>query len=147
LEENLNDTLAVSENGMYRFPLIEKYVEGMALADRTLEDDIERDKIDTFNKKTNHYIKQNRIEQAEIVETLFATHPELNETQAKLLLTDSLGQHKIHKRRTSDAAKSGKKRVISMVKKEEKTQDKTFAEEQNEYYAEKVNVNKYLEEL
>ena len=146
LENNYEDALAVSENGRYRFPVVEKYVEGMALADRTLDDDIEREKIDSFNRSTNKYIKENRIEQAEIVENLFATNPELNQTTAKLLLTDSLGQHKIHKRRTSDAAKAGNKKVISMAKREDKNEEKTFADEQQAYYASKVNVHKYLED-
>ncbi len=146
LEENLNEALAVSEDGSYRFSLVEKYVEGMALADRTEQDDIQRLKIDTFNRKTTTYIKNVRKEDAETVETLFAKNPHLNDVTAKFLLTDSNGQHKIHKRRESDAVKSGKKKVIAIEAKADKKENKAFKDTQLEYVKSKVNMNDYLED-
>ncbi|MCI2229550.1 hypothetical protein MC378_10260 [Polaribacter sp. MSW13] len=146
LEGNLDDALAVSTDDSYRFPVIEKYVEGMALADRSHLDEIERDKIDSFNRSAVKYIKQNNIDRASTVETLFASNPELNQTTAKLLLTDSAGQHKIHKRRASEGVKAGKKKVISIDVKEAQTVATTFEDKQLEYLKSKVNASDYLED-
>lgn len=146
LEDNLDEALAVSADGSYRFPVIEKYVEGMALADRSLEDEIERNKIDSFNRETVKYIANNNQERAEVVEMLFATNPQLNQTTAKLLLTDSEGQHKIHKRRESEAVKVGKKKVISIEASSEKRQEQSFSDKQMEYLKNKVNALDYLQD-
>ena len=145
LEEDLSEAIAVSADGTWRYALQEKYVEPMAIADRNEVDDLERDKIDTYNRNTTKYITGHRQEQAELVETFFAINPELNQTTAKLLLTDSNGQHKIHKRRTSEAVTSGKKKIINITHKEERIEKSSFAEEQRKYYASKVNVNEYLD--
>lgn len=146
LEENLSEALAVSEDGSYRFPLIEKYVGGMALADQTLEDEIARDKINSFNKETTKYITNTRQDAAETVETLFAKNPKLNDVTAKFLLTDSNGQHKIHKRRESNAVASGKKKVIAIDVKAEKKENKAFKDAQMEYVKSKVNMDEYLDD-
>ena len=145
LENDINKAIAVSESETYRFPVIEKYVGSMALADRTEEDEIQRKKIGDFNRATTNYIKTNRIEQAEIVENLFALNPQLNDVTAKHLLTDSRGQHKIHKRKESKAVKSAHKKIIEIENKETKKEAKSFAEEQMKYHKSKVDVNKYLE--
>ena len=146
LEEDLSKAIAVSESETYRFPVIEKYVGSMALADRSDEDELQRKKIGDFNRTTTNYIKTNRIEQAEIVENLFALNPQLNDVTAKHLLTDSLGQHKIHKRRTSEAVKKGKNKVISIEAKEVRKEEKDFEDKQMEYLKSKVNTSDYLDD-
>ena len=146
LEADLNKSIAVSKDGSYRFPVLEKYVGGMALADITEEDEVQRKKIGDFNKETTTYIKENAIERAEIVENLFAMNPHLNDTTAKLLITDSLGQHKIHKRKESKAVKSGKKKIVTIEAKEVKKQEKTFENKQMEYLSNKVDISNYLDD-
>lgn len=146
LEENLSEALAVSEDGSYRFPLIEKYVGGMALADQTLEDEIARDKIDTFNRETTKYITNHNQDRAERIETFLNINTELNDVTAKFLLTDSNGQHKIHKRRESDAVSSGKKKVVSMDVKTAKKESKAYSDAQMDYVKSKVNMDDYLDE-
>lgn len=146
LDDNLNEALAVSADGTWRYPLEQKYIEGMALADRSDEDEVQRKRIDSFNRKTTSYIKNHRQIQAETVETLFSINPELNQTTAKLLLTDSLGQHKIHKRKESLGVKSGAKKVIAIDAKEQRAEARTYEAKQDEYLKSKVNVNKYLED-
>jgi hypothetical protein len=146
LETDISKSIAVSDDGSYRFPVVEKYVGSMALADRSDEDEVQRKRIGDFNRETTNYIKQNRIEQAEIVETMFALNPQLNDVTAKFLLTDSLGQHKIHKRKESLAVKNGAKKVISIAAKEERAEAKTYEAKQDEYLKSKVNISKYLED-
>jgi hypothetical protein len=146
LDADVSKSIAVSESGMYRFPVIEKYVGSMALADRSDEDEVQRKRIGDFNRETTNYIKHNRIEQAEIVETLFAVNPILNDVTAKFLLTDSLGQHKIHKRKESLGVKSGAKKIIAIEVKEERKEEKNHQIKQDEYLASKVNVSKYLQD-
>jgi hypothetical protein len=146
LEADLNKSLAVAENGQYRFPVIEKYVGSMALADRTDEDEIQRKNIGDFNRKTTKYIQATRQESAELVETLFATNPQLNDVTAKLLLTDSQGHHKIHKRKESKAVTAGTKKVIAVEAKEERVAERNSQAKHLEYLKSKVNVNDYLED-
>lgn len=146
LEDNLKEALAVSADGTWRYPLQEKYVEGMAIADRTDRDEEEREKIDNFNKNTTKYIKNHRQEQAELVETFFAINPELNQTTAKLLLTDSNGQHKIHKRRTTESVKVGHKKTVKLELNHAKKQNTATVDAHLEYLKSKVDTSQYLED-
>jgi hypothetical protein len=73
-------------------------------------------------------------------------NPILNDVTAKFLLTDSLGQHKIHKRKESLGVKSGAKKIIAIEVKEERKEEKNHQIKQDEYLASKVNVSKYLQD-
>lgn len=138
---DLTHVLAVSKDGSERHILEEKYIQPMALADRTDNDPAELKKVRDFNKQAVEMIIETRATNSRLLEP-FLNQPELNDTLAKHLLTDSLGQHKNHKSAERIAAN---KQALKIEAKETKKQAKTFLQQQEEYYAQKVDVNQYLD--
>ncbi|MDB4158110.1 hypothetical protein N9609_01320, partial [bacterium] len=76
---DLTNALAVSSNGKHRFMLQEKYIQPMALADRTENDSEELKKIADYNKNVVNYISDQRKKNYSVLEELFDT-PKLNDT-------------------------------------------------------------------
>lgn len=141
---DLNQVLAVSADGSERFVLEQKFVQPMALADRVEGDIEELSKIRSFNKTAVEMIVDERVNNAQLLEPLL-NEPKLNDTLAKHLLTDSLGQHKNHKSNERlQAAKAAEKLNKKAEKQVVKKQVKTFADEQQEYYEQKIDVTNYL---
>lgn len=143
---DMSKVLAVSSDGKERFILEQKYNNSMALADRIDGDSFERKRIDDFNKKIEQSIVDERVHNAVLLDP-FLEKPELNNTLAKLLLTDSVGQHKnVKSKERLKTQNTAKKLVEKQAKKEAKKEVKTFMDEQNEYYSDKVNINEYLDD-
>ncbi len=93
--DNLDRVLAVNEDGSLRFMLEEKYVQPMALVDRTEGDAAELTRIQQFNSQELEPHVVNVIgEASRKVELLFTHNPQLDNTLSRVLLCDSLGQHK-----------------------------------------------------
>lgn len=144
-DNDLSQVLAVSTDGSERFMLEAQYIQPMALADQNQNDVDQRQRIKDFNKAAVNMIIEERAENAKLLDELFE-HPELNDTMAKHLLSDSLGQHKNHKSAERlQAAKKSAKIEARHTAKTEKVKAKTFADEQLEYYNQKVNINEYLD--
>lgn len=142
---DLSQVLAVSKDGTERFILEEKYHQPMAIADRQPGDLDELKKIQQFNNSVTQSIIEERAQNARLLDQIIDT-PSLNDTLGKLLITDSLGQHKNHKSQERIAAQKEAVKVENReAKKEAKKQAKTFADEQEAYYADKVDINKYLD--
>lgn len=142
---DLDTVLAVSADGKKRFLLEQKYIQPMALADRQQGDSDELKKIKDFNKSTHQMIIEQRAENARILEPLMQ-NPKLEQTLAKHLLTDSLGQHKNHKSKERLAVQQkASKLEVKQAKKEAKTERKNFLKEQEDYYNSKVDINQYLD--
>ena len=140
---DLNQVLAVSSDGTERHILEQKYVQPMALADRTENDPYELKRIRDFNKNTVEGIIEEGAQNSRILDPFLNKLD--NDTLAKHLLTDSVGQHKNHKSRERLAATNNAKKLVEKTaKKEEKKHHKTFLEEQQEYYDSKVNINEYI---
>lgn len=143
-ENDLSVVLAVSADGSERFILEEKYIQPMALAERTEDDAQQLKRVRDFNKTAVETIIEERANNARILEPLLS-QPELNDTLAKHLLTDSLGQHKNHKSAERIVAKNQALRIEEKIaKKEELKKSKTFLQQQQEYYESKIDVNEYL---
>ena len=141
---DLSQVLAVSSDGAERYILEQKYIQPMALADRMDNDAYELKRVRDFNKETVDGLIDEYASNARLLDP-FLNRPELNDTLAKHLLTDSVGQHKNHKSRERlEVAKNSSQLVEKTAKKEEKKQLKTFADEQQEYYDSKVNINEYI---
>lgn len=92
--EDTSRIMAVNSDESLRFILEEKYVQPMALRERQDGDAFELKRINEYNAQTIEYITETRAHSAENVRELFAAHPQLDGTLAKILLTDSMGQHK-----------------------------------------------------
>ena len=143
--EDTTEILAVSEDSTQKFLLKEKYVQPMALRERTEEDAIELKQIRDFNKDVKTDIIVRMSKDADEVEQLFNENPVLNGTLTKLLLTDSKGQHKDNKsaaRLNKEAKKlMAKQKVIEAKEVETNWKDTT-----ENYYKSKVNISEYLED-
>ena len=143
--------MAVNGDGSLRFLLEEKYVQPMALRDRKEGDAEELTRLNQFNDA----LKQNALDVAvEDYSTLANVRKMLsesgssgmiedreNEVYSKLMITDSLGQHKDRKNGVAD---KGKKLLAKQVEKEERESLRTQEEEHLEYLKGKVDVNSYL---
>ena len=139
--ENLNEALAISPKGDYRFMLEQKYIQPMALAERTPDDVKALERVKAYNNDNTKYITEQRQENHEVLQTLWQ-NPLLNDTLAKHLLVDSTGQHKNVKSNERLAGNSAKL-LIKQENAIEKAAAKTWQEEQNEYINQKLDLTKY----
>lgn len=145
--------MAVNADGTLRFMLEEKYIQPMALRDRTEMDAQELAKINQFNTS----LKQRALDVAVTDDKVLANVKHLiedmqdtelldnkeTEMYKKLLITDSLGQHKDRK---NNVVEKSQKLLAKQLEREERKTALSQAEEHNEYLASKVNVASYLTE-
>lgn len=94
--DDLTKVLAINEDGSLRFMLEEKYVQPMAKIEQTAEDRAQLSRIAQYNKALEAEVKGRIAEAGETVDRLIKHHPELDNTLARILITDSKGQHKKH---------------------------------------------------
>lgn len=97
--ENTSRALAVAKDKEeLRFIVEEKYIQPMALKDRNGEEDaLQLQRVKDYNQADRNYITEERAKGLEVVQNLFMQNKELNGgLAAKLLVTDSQGQHKKH---------------------------------------------------
>ena len=92
--DNLSHALAVSEDGSLRFMLEEKYVQPMALAERTEGDAEQLKRVMDFNRALEDDIEEQLDRMHRNNEALFSHNSQLDNTLGKHLLIDSRGQHK-----------------------------------------------------
>lgn len=92
--DNLDQVLAVSEDGRLRFMLESKYVQPMALSDRKEGDAEQLARVDGFNKQLKGHIISQLAGATDAVHRLMAGQPALDNSLAKAILCDSNGQHK-----------------------------------------------------
>lgn len=92
--DNLNHILAVSDDGALRFLLESKYVQPMALVERTEGDAAELARVKQYNTQLEGHVKGQLAIAGKRVEQLFAHNPQLDNTLARAVLCDSRGQHK-----------------------------------------------------
>ncbi len=92
--DNLDRVLAVNDDSSLKFMLESKYVQPMALVERTEEDTKELSRVREFNTVIEKEIKDRVAISGRRVEQLFAHNPQLDNTLARAVICDSLGQHK-----------------------------------------------------
>ena len=92
--DDLTRALAVSEDGSLRFMLEEKYVQPMALAERTEGDAEQLKRVMDFNRALENDIEEQLDRMHRNNEELFSHNSQLDNTLGKHLLIDSRGQHK-----------------------------------------------------
>lgn len=139
--EDLTQVLAHNaENGL-SFILDQKHEQPMALYDRKEGDGEKLAQIQNYNKGLKENILEVQAEDFSKVRQLYFDQPELNDTLGKLLLTDSIGQHKDRKNAirisAEKVAKKQEKKIIQI-------EAKSWNDEQDELLNNKVDFNKYL---
>lgn len=141
--QNLDQILVTNANskngklvdivGTYEFILEQKHNQPMALADRVEGDALQLAQVSNFNKQLENYIVEERKDNRRKLDELFSL-PQLNDTLAKHLLTDSLGQHKNQK---SENRLKAKKELIEI-------EADNMMNEINNYNEQRANLNDYL---
>ncbi|WP_086984871.1 hypothetical protein [Elizabethkingia miricola] len=142
---DLKEILVVSSDHKHKHLLQEKYIQPMALYDRKEGDAAELQKIYDYNASVEDYIIEERAKSSRIVSNMFNQYSALDDTLAKHVLTDSLGQHK--NRKSASRLQVAKAIEVTTVKNEEKKKkdsEATWISEQEEYLNGKVDINKYL---
>lgn len=93
--DDTSKILAVNDDETLRFVLEEKYVQPMALKDRTEGDSEQLNRINQFNDKlTEHITDVATLADSSVRGFIEKYEQQLNGTLGKLLITDSQGQHK-----------------------------------------------------
>lgn len=101
--DDYSRVLAVSEDGTREFMLEEKYVQPMALADRTEEDTLQLNRVRTYNRGLENHVADTLGIAADYTRELLAKQESEQlegecrknfETLSKFLITDGKGQHK-----------------------------------------------------
>lgn len=95
--DNMQEVLAVSDEGDIRFVLEEKYVQPMALADRRSCDAEELQRVRDFNNDLKRMVIEHDAKATEIVRESLMEHPDLHNPYITGVLTDSRGQNKDRK--------------------------------------------------
>lgn len=132
----------VQEVGTYQFILEQKYIQPMALAERSEGDALKLEGVKNYNNSIINFITNEREENAALVENLMQ-RPELNDTLAKLLLVDSRGQHK--DRRNDNRLQEKTKQLAQTQTFNTEAQDhKSLSDEITQFNNQKVNLNDYL---
>lgn len=94
---DLSKVLAVSEDGTKQFMLEEKYVQPMALSERSEGDAEQLKRVNDYNRQLLEWQKEEICRADELTRRVFAHNSQLDNTLGKTLLTDSRGQHKLNK--------------------------------------------------
>lgn len=148
--EDMTKVIAVNGNGSLRFLLDEKYIQPMALRDRKERDAEELARLNEFNLGIKQSALDVAVEDSKVLENVrkvISASKEVDlidentEIYHKLLITDSLGQHKDRKNGVVD---KGKKLLAKQVERERIKEIKTQEEEYLEYMKGKVDVASYL---
>ena len=92
--DNLDHVLAVNDDGTLRFLLESKYVQPMAKIERTEEDVRQLSRVAEFNGGLRKDLLGQIGNASETTTNLIKDNPQLQNTLARLLISDSNGQHK-----------------------------------------------------
>ena len=141
--QDMSMVLAHSTDGTTRFMLTEKYVQPMALVDRTEGDGHQLALVNNHNKQLKEVVMQQIQEDGDRVMNMFNSHPQLNDTLDKMRIVDSMGQHK--DRLNNNRLQKAAQKVIE--KQERKVIAHANAEKAsayNEYLDGKIDISEYL---
>jgi hypothetical protein len=128
--------------GTYEFVLEQKYIQPMALAERTEGDALKLGEVKNYNNNVMQYITGERQQNANLLEELFQ-RPQLQDTLAKLILVDSRGQHK--DRKSDNRLAEHTRELIEVQAITEKVESHhNWSQEQDEYNKSRTNLSNYL---
>lgn len=95
--DDMQQVLAVSDEGDLRFMLEEKHVQPMALADRRPGDAEQLQRVRDFNDELRRMVIEHDARATEIVRESLLQHPDLHNPYITGVLTDSRGRNKDRK--------------------------------------------------
>lgn len=141
--EDMSTVLAVNDDGSLRFLLEEKYIQPMTLVERSDGDAKELARIAKYNKDLKQEIMKRSEADYDIVSELFE-NPDTKDTLSKMLLVNSLGQHKNQKNEGRELAAAGKALAEKQQRKEIAQAVAADRTEYEKYLDSKININDYL---
>ncbi len=141
--QNMDKVLAYNEDRQLNFTLEEKYIQPMDLYSQEREDQEQLNRGRTFNRFMQNYIMEAAEADYEEMDSLLSDKKIENETLEKILLTDSLGQHKDQKR--AKIQKTAQKVLKNEEKKQDQRDHKTWSDQQREFHQKQVDINKFFE--
>lgn len=112
---DLGEVLAINEDGTLRYMLTEKYVQPMALADRTAGDALELQKVHDFNDRLEEHVTGELARTWEICEELGRKDPRVANELNRWCLCDSRGQHKNQREAKRLELESGKAIAVEVT--------------------------------
>ncbi|MDR0871850.1 MAG: hypothetical protein LBN27_00075 [Prevotellaceae bacterium] len=148
---DLKTVLATNADGTLRFLLEEKYVQPMALAERTDGDSEQLQRVRDFNKEIVEYVNQVKFDTDELVYDFIRKNTDAvqeltahNDTLYKHIIPDSRGQHK-EQLQAQRAIEAGAKMEIKYTRKKELELARGFADDRREYIKSKVDLSQYVD--
>lgn len=132
----------VEEIGTVKFMLEEKYVQPMALYDRQEGDAAQLALVRRFNQSLEETIIDRNIKQDRIVQQLFTETPALDGTLSKMILTNSLGQHK--DQRNSQRLTNAAHKLQAKQERADIAEEISVSKEREEYINGKINLNDFI---
>jgi hypothetical protein len=141
---DMRTVLAHSIDGTRRFLLDEKYVQPMALAERKEGDSEQLQKIFNYNEQLKESIYAEIEADTRVVEGILSSDERINDALHKFLITDSKGQHKIHKQK-ADIKRKTMQLEAKVQRKKEAAEMEQQQSEQVKYWEEKIgDLNEYI---
>lgn len=141
--QNMEKVLAYNDESAVAFELEEKYIQPMDLYSQEREDRDEMGRVRSFNRQLEAKIMKLFTDDADEIIDLVAENKVLDATLEKLIITDSVGQHKDQKNK--QLASTAEKTRVRQEKKLYNQEVKHQQENEEEYYKNKINTNKYLD--
>jgi hypothetical protein len=132
----------VEEIGEIKFMLTEKFIQPMALFDRKEGDAAQLAKVEQFNKVLEENIVDVWDRQDRVLDQMTIENPQLNGTLSKLILTDSIGQHK--NQRNNTRISSAARKLANKQEKIIASEDISMSKEREEYINGKINLNDFI---
>lgn len=141
--QNMEKVLAYNEESALSFELEEKYIQPMDIYSQEREDRDEMGRVRKFNRQLEAHVLETRADDVNEILNLVSSQNKLNDTLKKILITDSVGQHKdqLNKQMAATAEKTKEKQERKVKSQELKDQ----IVNEDEYYKNKINTNKYLD--
>jgi len=140
---DMSQALAVSTDGSLKFMLTDKYVQPMALAERTAGDAPELARITQHNRTLIDDILQVQQSDFDALNGLMLRNPRIEETLGKLLIVDSEGQHKDN-RNAARIQQSVKVLEAKHTRRDERIAEKSKLQTQQDYINSKIDINDFI---
>lgn len=141
--QNMEKVLAFNADQQIQFELEEKYIQPMDLYTQEREDRAELGRIRKFNNYLEMKVLSDFAEDVEIIdEMVFENKKVIDETLEKLVITDSVGQHK--DQRNGLIAAKARQKVEKQQAKIDRQEERERQEQEMEYLSQKRDYNKYM---
>lgn len=140
---DMDKVLVTGDGDKVRFICERKYEQPMALADRSEGDSDALTRVRQYNRDMKEMIMERNAEDYERTQSVVAEMGKDEIMLSKLLLTDSLGQHK-DRRNQARLTGSARKALERVMERDEKVEMAEARKEADEYLSQRVNFDDFM---